>query len=357
MSGRDGTSQAVWSEQATTPAAVDEALRTLLHERHVRNVAFAPARVLNLVAITDREWRGEIANRLERVGKHHPSRTIMCSVEAGRKTLDAVVSVAAPDEAAAESIALGSEHIELDIGPGHLEHLDTIVDPLVVTDLTTVLWAPHGHDEGIEALCKVGQVVLIDSIEAGSMDEAVDRAQRWLQHFHVVDLSWLRSTPWRERIAMTFDPPSMRPELAKISGVTIRHHPESAVAGLLLVGWLASRLDWAPTALVRRHDSMYCRMRGKRQDVAVRLIPDDWLSTLGLSGITVETASGMSLSLDRGAGGLQAVRKTRRGGESRWVVMGASRGEPGILGEGIREALLRDRTYRPALACATRLLS
>jgi glucose-6-phosphate dehydrogenase assembly protein OpcA len=357
VSGRDGTSQAVWSEQATTPGAIDDALRALLHERHVHNTAFAPARVLNLVAITDREWRGEVANRLERVGRHHPSRTIMCSVEAGRTTLDATVSVAAPDEAAAESIALGSEHIEIDMGPDHLEHLDTIVDPLVVTDLTTVLWAPHGHDDGIEALCKVGQVVLIDSVEAPSMDEALQKATRWLADFHVVDLSWLRSTPWRERIAMTFDPPTMRPELAKISGVTIRHHPESAVAGLLLVGWLASRLEWVPTTLVRRHDSMYCRARGKRQDVAIRLVPDDRLSTLGLSGITVETASGMSLSLDRGPGGLQAVRRTRHGGENRWVVMGASRGEPGILGDGIREALLRDRTYRPALALACRLLS
>jgi hypothetical protein len=32
--------------------------------------------------------------------------------------------------------------------------------------------------------------------------------------------------------------------------------------------------------------------------------------------------------------------------------MGASRGEGGILGEGVRQALLRDPTYRPALAAA-----
>jgi hypothetical protein len=30
-------------------------------------------------------------------------------------------------------------------------------------------------------------------------------------------------------------------------------------------------------------------------------------------------------------------------------VMGASRGEAGILGEGVRQALLRDPTYTPAL--------
>ena len=34
--------------------------------------------------------------------------------------------------------------------------------------------------------------------------------------------------------------------------------------------------------------------------------------------------------------------------------MGASRGEGGILGEGVRQALLRDPTYRPALTMRPR---
>ena len=37
--------------------------------------------------------------------------------------------------------------------------------------------------------------------------------------------------------------------------------------------------------------------------------------------------------------------------------MGASRGEAGILGEGIRQALLRDPTYRPALEKAAAMVS
>jgi len=79
----------------------------------------------------------------------------------------------------------------------------------------------------------------------------------------------------------------------------------------------------------------------------------------GLAGLTIETAGGESLALDRGDGGLQAVR-TRRGSrpptEQAWTILGASRGESGILGEGIRQALLRDPTYRPALTTAESLL-
>jgi hypothetical protein len=37
--------------------------------------------------------------------------------------------------------------------------------------------------------------------------------------------------------------------------------------------------------------------------------------------------------------------------------MGASRGEAGILGEGIRQALLRDASYGPALSAAEQMLS
>jgi hypothetical protein len=38
------------------------------------------------------------------------------------------------------------------------------------------------------------------------------------------------------------------------------------------------------------------------------------------------------------------------------MIPGASRGEGGILGEGIRQALLRDPTYVPALDAAQAML-
>ena len=77
-------SEDVWAEQNTNPDAIEAALRELLRERHAANHALAPARVLNLVVIVDRDWKGEIANRLERVGRYQASRTVLCAVERGR---------------------------------------------------------------------------------------------------------------------------------------------------------------------------------------------------------------------------------------------------------------------------------
>ena len=82
-------SGSVWAGQDTTPAKIEAAVRDLLRERHARSEAYVPARVLNLVVVADREWRGEIQNRLDQVGRFHASRTILCCVEEGRETIDA----------------------------------------------------------------------------------------------------------------------------------------------------------------------------------------------------------------------------------------------------------------------------
>jgi glucose-6-phosphate dehydrogenase assembly protein OpcA len=158
-------------------------------------------------------------------------------------------------------------------------------------------------------------------------------------------------------VAASFDPPLWREELGRISAVTVRHRPDSSAAAVLFFGWLASRLGWQVEGLIGQDGSRFGRARSRRQEVSLRTEPDPHMSAPGLAGVTVETASGLSLSLDRGPGGLAAKRRTRDGRESAWTVMGASRGEAGILGEGIRQALLRDHTYGPSLTHAASMLS
>jgi glucose-6-phosphate dehydrogenase assembly protein OpcA len=339
----------IWSEQDTTPAAIDSAIRQLLQEQYARDASCAPARVLNLVVVVDREWRGEILNRLERVGRYHPSRLILCAVESGRKTIDAMVAITTENDEAAGEPELVRERIVLDLGPRHLENLNTIVDPLVVTDIATVTWSPHGHPEAVDSLLHLSQVMLVDSVNEFDARSAVHRARELAQEAYVVDLAWLRSTPWRERVAATFDPPQWREELGRISHVTVHHQPESTVAGLLFCGWLSSRLGWEPGSLVSANGNLHGKAHGRRQDVELKLEPDATMSVPGLAGVELGTAGGMSIALHRGAGGLTAHRRDRKGNESSWTVLGASRGEAGILGEGIRQALLRDPAYARAL--------
>jgi glucose-6-phosphate dehydrogenase assembly protein OpcA len=352
MTGTGG----IWSEQDTTPGAVDSALHQLLQDQYARDGSCAPARVLNLVVVVDREWRGEVLNRLERVGRYHPSRLILCAVESGRQTIDATVTITTEGDHAAGEPELIRERIVLDLGPRHLEKLNSILDPLVVTDIATVTWSPHGHPEAVDALLHLSQVILVDSVNEFDARSAVTRARELATEAYVVDLAWLRSTPWRERVAATFDPPQWRDELGRIDSVKVSHHPESATAALLFCGWLASRLGWEPGSLMAADGSLHGKAHGRRQDVALKLQPDSTMSVPGLAGVEVGTASGMSIALYRGQGGLTARRRDRKGKESSWTLLGASRGEAGILGEGIRQALLRDPTYSKALERAATMV-
>jgi glucose-6-phosphate dehydrogenase assembly protein OpcA len=347
----------VWAAENTTPADIDAALRGLLEEQHAKGESYAPARVLNMVAVVDAAWRGEVLNRLERVGRYHPSRTILCAVEEGRTTIDASARLSADGTGDPSLISVVEERVDIRMGPSHLRRLDAIVDPLILPDLITVVWSPHGHHEAVEAMQELADVVLLDSSDDPNPGRAIGWVCRVEEHMYVVDLAWLRGTPWRERIAATFDPEEWRPALWKISKVEIRHRPDSAVSGVLVLGWLASRLGWTPGSLVAENGRHHGRARAGKLEVSLNLEPVPELTAPGLGGITVETADGVSLSLDRSQGGLAARRRDPDGGETSWMVLGASRGEAGILGEGIRQALLRDPTYGPAVRCAGEMLS
>jgi glucose-6-phosphate dehydrogenase assembly protein OpcA len=348
-------SDAVWSEQGTTPDRIEAALRGLLAERHAENGGFAPARALNMIAFVDREWSGEIANRLRGVGRYHASRLVVLSYEPGRERLDARATVASEGDPRPGELSLLRETVVVEIGDRHLDDLATIADPLVVTDLPTLLWSPHGHYEIVDALLGLAQAVLVDSVDEPDFRVAIERARDLSKRAYVVDLAWLRSTPWRERIATTFDPPARRRELRTIADVAIRHHPESAIAAMLLVGWLASRLHWGVAPLVNHEHSLRGQAHAHRQEVALCLEAAPELQVRGLAGLALETAAGRTLRLDRGPGGLHAYSRDTRGREREWTMLGASRGEAGVLGEGIRQALLRDGTYAPALAAAAEL--
>ena len=344
-------SEDVWSERDTNPDAIEAALREMLRERHAANEALAPARVLNLVVVVDRSWKGEIANRLERVGRYHASRTILCAVEEGRDTLDAV-AVMTYEDSPRGGIGVMRETVEIDMGPDHLVGLETIVDPIVVSELPTVLWCPHGHDDAVCALRGMTDVMLLDSDDLPDADDGLTRAQDELRSAYVVDLAWLRTTPWRERLAASFDPPARRSSLSAVDGFTIRHQASSTASALLLVAWLASRLGWDTRPLVSANGA---GLRGRAYTASSRYI-DIRLETAeqdvpGLAGVTV-TAEDYKLSLDRAEGGLRAHETIPGHGEHSWLVLGASRGEGGILGEGVRQALLRDPTYGPALSVA-----
>src|SRR5215468_4326707 len=118
-----GVSDSVWSAQGTTPGDIEAALRAMLKERHAENASYVPARTLNLICVVDKQWSGEIANRLRHVGRNHAARTIVCSVESGRKTIDAVATIASDVHPQPGEFALLRETVVVDVGERHLKNI------------------------------------------------------------------------------------------------------------------------------------------------------------------------------------------------------------------------------------------
>jgi hypothetical protein len=314
------------------------------------------------VVVVDRDWKGEIANRLDRVGRYHASRTILCAVQEGRAQLDARAVLSSEEPSADGGLGVIRERVELDLGRRHLGRLGTIIDPILASELPTILWSPHGYREAVEALLGTVDVILIDSDDLDDFagpEAALERAGDLREHAYVVDLAWLRTTPWRERLASAFDEPQRRGALERLNRVTVRFQPASHPSALLLAGWMAARLGWAPQHVQSAGGTLHAAARrgggdsqtGTAIDFDFEPVEQD---VPGISGVTVACPDGFSLSLDRGRGGLRARQRDPSGREREWQVLGASRGEGGILGEGVRQALLRDPTYGPALEAARR---
>jgi glucose-6-phosphate dehydrogenase assembly protein OpcA len=344
----------VWSQRDTNPDAIEAALRDLLRRRHAESENLAPARVLNLIVILDREWKGEISNRLERVGRYHASRTVICAVQEGREKLDATATVSYEDPGPGK-IGVMHELVEIDLGPEHLHALQTIVDPVLASEMPTVVWSPHGHEEAVGRLLPLVDVILLDSDDRPDPLEAFARATWLCSDAYVVDLAWLRTTPWRERLAASFDLDSRLDMLWRMDALEVRHQESSTASGLLLTGWLASRLGWERSSLESGEPGQLSGV-ATREGGEVRLrLSAHGQEAPGLGGVTVNCDRGTELSLQRGAGGLVARERTADGEVREWKILGASRGEGGILGEGVRQALLRDPTYDPALRAAREL--
>lgn len=324
-----------------------------MHERDDNERVQAPARVLNLVVVVDKHEKGDIADRLDRISHDNPARTIIVAVEPELEGINAMATLFHGQPSVPGGHAVFRERVEIECGVEQLAHLDTIIYPVLATEVGTIIWSPHGHPEAIDSLRDLATSVLMDSLVARDWRAALNRLCELSEYVAVSDLAWLRSTPWRERAAATFDPEVWRPALSEISEVQVRMHPDSTVAALLWVGWLASRLGWDPGPVdLDADDHKSGHALGPNGEVAIELNNDETMPVPGLSGMTIKTSGGLSVALDRGVGGLRATRIAPGGDAADWTILGASRGEDGILAHGVTHAMFPDVLFEPALEAA-----
>jgi glucose-6-phosphate dehydrogenase assembly protein OpcA len=193
--------------------------------------------------------RGEgeeaVVREMERLGRHSPARAIVLrDHEHDRLDAEAVLDCEIPDEPGLLGIC--HDRVVLSANPGRLEHADSLVAPLLVSELPVVAWMPDAQGPHRDAVARRADHLVTDSEGDGSSLEA---SAELAEHGPVHDLAWGRLERWRGAVASAWDPPARRGHLANVSEVEIAHGADAAAEALLLAGWIAARAGLAADAV------------------------------------------------------------------------------------------------------------
>jgi glucose-6-phosphate dehydrogenase assembly protein OpcA len=226
--------------------------------------------LMNLIAHAPDESRmGDMTQTVANIAAYYPSRTIMLLNQPGEGEDKIETSLAAHcRRPVGGGRPICGEQINITAhGPSAAADLPGTVIPLLVSDLPVILWWPNWPQAALTEDYQVEQYPF-GSLLASADELVVDsitfphplKDLARLAQLHRVDdpavaindLNWIRLTSWRQLTAQIFDALYLRPFLNALTSVQVHYkrgpgdaNPNQA---LLLIGWLASRLNWqAPT--------------------------------------------------------------------------------------------------------------
>ncbi len=330
--------------------------------------------VLNLVVYApDDDTARHINEVIAQVSGRHPSRSIVIVAEASSGAPRLQASISAHCQIAPEGgKQVCSEQITLRAAASAVEELHSIVLQLLVPDLPVFLW---WHDEPslgshlFQELLESSDRLVVDSDDfapesaASSLARLSSLARE--DPVAVTDLNWSRLSHWRELVAQFFDEPPARQHLDRLKNVSVEvaYVPGSEpdlTEGLLLVGWLASRLGWTLEKGGKRapDGALSFDLRSTVGSVQVELKPVPGQAREGLRAVLLRAADGVSFSVSRDATDNACVVVTATigdgGGSPRAVRMDLP-SEAALLCDDL-EMLADDDVYREALDHAVRLI-
>lgn len=303
-----------WGAQATSIDALEHELarlrRAAVAHAKERGRTLARASVLNLVVYAEREVHARRAARtVADLAIRHPSRAIVVLGDRDREGVLASLRLHCHVPQAEGAQPVLYEQILARVRGDFDERVASVVIPLLVPDLPVFLWwtgTPPRDARHLDDLVKLADRLIVDSADFARADRTLPEVANLMRlHVGITDLNWARLTHWRELIAQFFDVPAWRPFLDGITGIRAGFavdmdgrdiHPSQA---LLLLGWLASRLDWRPVealAPAEAGGSLFRMARADGAPVMVRLRPrfERGLDAGDVSGVRIQAGAGKS---------------------------------------------------------------
>ncbi len=326
---------------------------------------------------------------LDEVAIRHPSRAILAiSRRASEQRLEAWVSARCHMADSKSLKQICSEQITVRYDGEGTKELASVVSPLVINDLPVVLWwRANRLDRGyLEPFWRFIDMLIVDSLRAadakGFIKEMAGISGQ-TNRKPLFDLNWGRLIPWRRAIADAFSdaaPPMSLPSLPGISRVVISYASASSqgsqtaipVQPLLLLSWLATRLDWTSKKASFSGGKFAAEFAGKNSSVSASIQPfqSDKLSEGAVCSVSIEaeTPCDGKLVLER------MIAEQRPGSPCIYVLSDSDchKGEPGAgVGTGAEslveltearlidfamESMPDDLVFRQTLDCTANLI-
>ncbi len=236
-----------WHGEDVGANEVAERLMALNREHARHEHGHAATRTLNLLVAPGGDVDADtLAAQLAGLADRHPSRTIVVR-EGAAPRLDATVAIDCTIGTGAGCAGHCHDMALLVAGAERLAHADSLVRPLRVAGLPTVLWLPGTRaSRAQDPLATLADAIVVDSAAAsGAALPAAFRRAAALDVSRVRDVAWLRLRRWRRHVAARFDDPAARALLARADRVELRSCAPQQASALLLAGWIAARAGWA----------------------------------------------------------------------------------------------------------------
>ena len=216
---------------------------------------------LNLLVYVESEEEGrEVSNVVSQVTLQNPCRAIVMITQptSPETALTAWISAHCHLPVAGEN-QVCSEEISVAASGEAVADLASVVVPLTVSGLPVYLWWRAGRYQPpshFKQILRISDHVFVDSARfpdpAADLSSFSAQVEKSSGDIAFSDLNWTRLTPWRELVAQCFDSAEMHPCVEQLAEVRVEYERgQDAGAGglgraLLMTGWLASLLAWAP---------------------------------------------------------------------------------------------------------------
>ena len=146
-----------------------------------------------------------------------------------------------------------AERIDVIAKAEAVDRLPSVARAHLIGDLPITLWwasrqPPPEAGELFFQLAELSNQIIYDNMGWANPAKGVASMTRWVaaqQDSQIVhNLAWRRIAGWRKLISQVLDPQTAPGALDSLSLIEIEHGPHALTMTWLLVGWLASRLQW-----------------------------------------------------------------------------------------------------------------